>query len=174
MKNRIFTVGFLLLFAAALPLAGCSVQPNGGAQLPNPIVEVENSAAFDKLGLSIDAPEGATDATYSVIDNRLAQVQFSLNGASYTYRTAVSEDETEDISGVNEEFEEEENAMNVDGADWWAIIVVKTIKSGGYLASWQYDKHLFTLYTPDQPGTEAFSELAIQLAQDAYRSVYDK
>lgn len=174
MKNRIFIIAFALLLAAALPLAGCSAQPNGGAQLPNPIVEVENSAAFDKLGLFIDAPEGATDVTYSIIDDRLAQVQFSLNGSSYTYRTAISDDENEDISGVYEEFEKDENAMSIDGADWWAIIVVKTIKSGGYLASWQYDKHLYTLYTPDQPEAEAFSGLATQLAQSAYHSVYDK
>lgn len=170
-KSRAFIIVFALVFAAAL--AGCSAQPNDGAQLPNPIVEVENSAAFEKLGLSIDAPQGATDVTYSIIDDRLAQVQFSLNGASYTYRTAISDDESEDISGVYEEFGEE-NAMSIDGADWWAIIVVKPIKSGGYLASWQYDKHLFTLYTPDQPEAEAFSELATQLAQSAYHSVYDK
>ncbi len=173
-KNRAFIIVFALLFAAALPLAGCTTQQNTGAQLPNPVVEVENSAAFEKLGLSIDAPKDATDMTYSIIDDRLAQVQFSLDGASYTYRTAVSDDENEDISGIYEEFEEEENAMSIDGADWWAIIVVKTIKSGGYLASWQYDKHLFTLYTPDQPEAEAFSELATELAQSAYHSVYDK
>ena len=175
MKNkRTFIILFALMFAAALPLTGCSTKQNTGAQIPNPIVEVQDSQAFEKLGLSITPPEGATDVTYSIIADRTAQIQFSLDGASYTYRTAISDDENEDISGVYEEFEEEENAMSVDGADWYAIIVVKTIKSGGYLASWHYDKHLFTLYTPDKVEAETFNSLSTKLAESAYRSVYSK
>jgi uncharacterized lipoprotein YajG len=53
-------------------------------QLPNPIVDVESSADFEPLGVSITTPEGAENVTYSIIANVTAQINFTLDGRAYT------------------------------------------------------------------------------------------
>lgn len=169
MKKTLFIIFALVLTAA---LYGCkpATPPEPQAGLPNPIVEVEDASDFEKLGVSIDAPEGATDVRYSIISDKLAQVDFTLDGASYTYRAAITEDEEEDISGVYETFDEE-SAISVDGLDWYAIIVIKSNEAGkGALASWQYLPAQFTLYTPDSVDSETITNLATLLAEKAYRS----
>ena len=168
MKKTLFII-LALVFTAAL--SGCkpAAEPEPQVGLPNPIVEVESASDFEKIGVSIDAPEGATNVGYSIISDKLAQVHFTLDGVAYTYRAAITQDEDEDISGVYETFDEE-SAISVDGLDWYAIIVIKSNGTGkGAFASWQYLPAQFTLYTPDSVDTETFTELATALAEKAYR-----
>lgn len=169
MKKTLYILLALMLTAM---LSGCkpATEPEPQVGLPNPIVEIEDASDFGKTGVSIDAPEGATDIRYSIISDQLAQVDFTLDGVTYTYRAAITENEDEDISGVYETFDEE-SAISVDGLDWYAIIVVKTMKDGnGALASWQYLPAQFTLYTADSVDAETITNLATVLAEKAYRS----
>jgi hypothetical protein len=136
--------------------------------IPNPIVEVSDASAFDELGLPIDAPEGAENVRYSIISGEIAQVNFTLDGADYTYRAANSE---EDISGVYETFDDVEKSIEADGEDWSASITVKTVKDGdGALATWRYGSVQFSLYTPDEVSADAMGAVATQLAKNGYRS----
>lgn len=169
MKKTLFII---LALVFTLALSGCKpaaeTEPQTG--LPNPIVEVGSASDFEKIGVYIDAPEGATDVRYSILSDQLAQVDFKLDGANYTYRAAITEDEEEDISGVYKTFDEE-SAISIDGLDWYAIIVIKSNQTGkGALASWQYLPAQFTLYTPDSVDSETITNLATVLAEKAFRS----
>ena len=186
MKKTGFIIASLAL-GAVLAVSGCAQQavppvapteaPAGtptapvetpGTALPNPVVEVESAADFEALGVKIDAPEGATDVSYRIIGDKLAEITFTLDGVTYTYRSANTGTE-EDISGVYTEFEERSD-IAVDGADWYAIININTNKDAGALATWQYLPVQFSLYTKDKADTDAFTNLATDLAHAAFQA----
>ncbi len=176
MKRPILLIASLA-FAALLAVSGCSqklvppLEPtpveSPATGLPNPIVEVESAADFEKLNVKIDAPEGATDVSYRIISDTIAEITFTLDGVTYTYRSANTGTE-EDISGVYTEFEERSD-ISVDGMDWYAIININTNKDAGALARWQYLPVQFSLYTEDHVETDAFTEFVTDLAYRAYK-----
>lgn len=77
------TLGFLSPFltrggeADAPPLMGGS-----------PFEDVSGPEAFEVLGFTIDAPEGAENPSYCIYDGAIARVDFTLDGNSYTYEAA--------------------------------------------------------------------------------------
>ncbi len=166
----------ILLAAALLTAAGCTgtqtdgeAQDGDGVQIPNPIVEVEDAAAFEELGISFDAPEGAADVVYSIISDEIAQIQFTYGGRAYTYRASCVTD-IEDMHGVYETFDDTEQGVEADGADWYASVRIRTVDGGksGALASWSYDPVNYTLWTADEVDTEAISALAVGLAEGVF------
>lgn len=177
MKKAISCLLVLTLPAAFL-LSGCGAPEQtddqndiGIVSVPNPIVEAEDASALAELGLPIDAPGGAANVRYSIIGGEIAQVNFTLDGAEYTYRAARSE---EDISGVYETFDDIEQGIEADGEDWCASITVKTVKDGGgALAGWRFDPVQFSLYTPDDISADAMGAVATRLAEQSYRSFVD-
>ncbi len=161
MKKVIIFVAVLL---GVVLLYACSAQPEN-VGLPNPVVEADDASAFDELGLPINAPAGAENIQHSIIDNKIAQIQFASDGISYTYRAAHTAD---DISGVYETFEEAQMVL-VDAKDWTAAIEIKMIKDGtGGLASWRFDQTAFTLFTPDSVSSETLTHTAMELAEKAF------
>lgn len=52
----------------------------------NPFVEAESADAFKLLSITLDAPDGAQEVSYAVIDGELAEVGFTLDGKSYIAR----------------------------------------------------------------------------------------
>ena len=77
------TIGFLHPFFAR---DGEGEEPPvmGGS----PFEDVQSAADFERLGFSIDAPEGAEEVSYCILDGEIAQVNFTLDGHSYLYRAA--------------------------------------------------------------------------------------
>ena len=69
----------------------------GGVQIANPIVEVENADEFDSIGIEMDAPAGAENCDYLMIDDEIACVEFDLDSHHYTLRASK---ESGDISGL--------------------------------------------------------------------------
>lgn len=59
---------------------------------------VQSSADFEKLGFVIDAPEGAAEVTYCILDGEIAQVDFTQDSHKFTYRAAKLDG---DFSGAN-------------------------------------------------------------------------
>ena len=166
-------LGIALLSAFLLAgLTGCAkptaeLPPEASVQIPNPVVEVDGADAFAALGLSLDAPDSAQQVCYSIISNELAQVQFALDGRSYTYRGAKTK---EDISGVYETFDDSSLALEADGDGFCASITVKTIQkgAGGGLATWSYDDAQYSLFTPDSITGEELGEFAVSLAEKLF------
>lgn len=61
-----------------------------GMGLANPFVPVENAQALAAgLGLTLDAPAGAENTAYSLMDGTMGQVSFELGGAAYTLRAQL-------------------------------------------------------------------------------------
>lgn len=152
---------------------GCAKEPAAApedaeapaAGIPNPVAEQPNAAALASFGYGIDAPENATNVRYSIISDKIAQVQFTLSEREYTYRAA---DEAEgDISGVYETFDEEAFAMETDADGWYSSVTVRSIKGGegGALASFAYPPRQYTLFTPDAITAEEMGGIASALAE---------
>ena len=66
----------------------------------SPFEDIDGPEGFEKLGFSIDAPEGAEDVTYCILDGEIAQVDFTLDSHKFTYRAAKLDG---DFSGANGE-----------------------------------------------------------------------
>ena len=61
--------------------------------------EVEDAAAFAGLSVLLDAPEGAQDVRYAILDEQVACVDFRLDGIRYTLH-AWAENSTPSSAGV--------------------------------------------------------------------------
>ncbi len=133
------------------------------SQLPNPIVEVDGSADFAPLGVSITAPEGAESVTYSIIADVTAQINFTLDGRTYAYRAAKT---TDDISGVYETFDETQETFDLDATDFSVSVLVRTIGGGanGALATWSLDGVAYSLYSADASTIDSMSDTALLCA----------
>ena len=145
--------------AAPSPTPAATAEPT--TQIPNPIVEVEGAADFSDLGFIITPYQQADSASYSIIGGKVAQIIFTLDGKTYTYRGAVT---TEDISGVYETFDESQ-PFDLEGPDFTLNIAVKTINGGanGALAEWTYEDVRYSFYTPDSTSFEEMTDVLLPI-----------
>ena len=96
---------FLCLLSLLL-LVGCSSnitedETEESTNMVNPVVEVDSLEIInDTLGCYMTAPGvmGSEDISYSIINDKIGQYVFSVNGYEYTYR--FENDTTDDISGI--------------------------------------------------------------------------
>ena len=54
----------------------------------SPFEDIDGPMGFEKLGFTIDAPEGAENLYYCIYDGEIARVDFTLNDHEYTYEAA--------------------------------------------------------------------------------------
>ena len=136
--------------------------PEAQAEIPNPIVEVEGSADFSDLGFIITPHQQADSESYSIIGGKVAQINFTLDGKSYTYRGAVT---TEDISGVYETFDPDPQSLDLEGPGFKISLVVKTIDGGasGALAEWSYEDVRYTCYTSDPTDFDEMTDVLLPI-----------
>ena len=67
--------------------------------MPNPIVEVDSAEAFAELGVSLSIPGGAENVRYSIIDGKIAQVDFKYGEHEYCLRGSKTESDFAGIEG---------------------------------------------------------------------------
>ena len=79
-------------------------------ELPNPMVEVKDVLAFETIGVHMVLPEGAEDTSFFIINQEVADAQFTLDGVAYTYRAS---DTAEDFAGIFERFKDEAITQNL-------------------------------------------------------------
>ena len=171
MKSTIAIITVLILAAALL--GGCTQQTqqptaqatDQSAGIPNPIVEVDGSAAFEQqLGISLEAPENAMDAAYSIINKALAQINFTLDSAEFTYRASNT---TDDISGIYGDFDKEVTTQDIDGVSESTQITIKTMTDESFiLAIWFVGETQYSLSADKTVGADAFKDLAVSLAKN--------
>lgn len=151
---------------ATAPLESEAISPEATAnpqvELPNPVVEVEGSADFSDLGFIITPHQQAQDARYSIIGGKIAQIVFTLDGETFTYRGAVTTDE---ISGVYELFDPLPQSLDLEGPGFKVSIVVKTIGGGakGALAEWSYEDVRYSFYTPDETNFDQLTDVLLPI-----------
>ena len=84
------------------------------ANMPNPMHEVTREEMTDVLGIDLEAPAGAKDAVYYIIDDgansKIAQLSFVMDGKEYTYR-AQATDSTEGYDNTGNYFTPEGEAQ---------------------------------------------------------------
>lgn len=150
--------------AAASPVPAATPVPSAepSAALPNPVVEVEGYEDFYALGFVITPFEGADSIRYSIIDNTIAQIIFTTDGDTYTYRAAMT---NSDISGVYETFDALPQSLDLQGAGFEVTVLIRTVDGGdnGALAEWEYDGVRYSLYTPDHTGYEALTDVLLPI-----------
>ena len=152
--------------SAQLPLDTASpvpvATPEPEVALPNPIVSVESAIDFYDLGFIITPHQLADTAEYSIIAGKVAQIIFTLNRATFTYRGAVTQ---EDISGVFESFDPLPQSMLLVGPGFEVNVVVKTIGGGarGALAEWSYEDVRYTFYTPDSTDFDDITDVLLPI-----------
>lgn len=72
--------------------------PEPPLDLYTPYETVESAEDFQKIGISIDAPDGAENIAYAVIDGNIANIDFSLGENNYFVRASG---QSGDFSGVS-------------------------------------------------------------------------
>lgn len=179
----------LLCASLALSLGGCSIigtiadgfkdrvegtgetpapaHTQESAGIPNPMQEVANAAAFSDIGISMDAPEGATDVKYYIINNELAQVNFTLGGFDYTYRASKTQT---DISGVFDTFADAFFMdYEADGATFTAA--AQNASAGGRLVTWSAGGVNYSLWCALAPDDAALSACVLGALEKSFASV---
>ena len=110
----------------------------GSQELPNPMTEVKDVLAFEAIGVHMVLPEGAEDASFFIINQEVADAQFTLEGVAYTYRAY---------------------------GDTSLEVLIKTTDSGGRLASWAWGSTKYTLYTAAQVEDDTITDLTMKLVE---------
>ncbi len=83
-----------------LPVGPSQDPAEGGMLGGNPFVEVESAEAFREIGITLDAPVGAQEVSYALIDGEIAEVRFRLDGKSYLARASAQEGDFSGLSGT--------------------------------------------------------------------------
>lgn len=149
----------VLMMLTAGMLAGCSQEENK-VEVPNPMVEVDGSEAFKKVGAQIEVPAGAVDAKFFIIDDEVAEIQFRFHDAEYSYRASSL---AEDISGVHAEMDGDKR---LSVATTGRNLVVETTAEGGRLAEWEWEPVSYSLYTADEVEDDEISSLVKELVTE--------
>ena len=131
-------------------------------ELPNPMAEVKDVLAFEAIGVHMVLPEGAEDTSFFIINQEVADAQFTLDGVAYTYRAS---DTAEDFAGIFERVKDEAIAQNYDYGETSLEVLIKTTDSGGRLASWEWGSTKYTLYTAAQVDDETITDLTMNLVE---------
>lgn len=140
----------LIIFGAArLIPSSTPVEPDGNnVQIANPFVEADSAEDFKSIAISLDAPDDAKNVRYAIIDNEIVDVQFELNGASFTARASVQSGDFSGLNGSEEELEAIDAAYN-------AVLSVVHIDSEQiYKVTWTNGNANYCLYAADEVQSE--------------------
>ena len=153
-----------LLLGMLVLLGGCSSVNDSGPEIkreeiPDPLVEVEGTQAFARVGADIEAPVGAENARYYVISERIAEIQFSQNGVEYCYQ--ASQDE-EYVNDSRENMQEQEGVQAVVGE---VSIPIQT-KGDKHLAVWRWGNVCYRLESDDPVDEGIMKALVEELARE--------
>ena len=157
MKKKLIWI-MSAVFAVSV-LAGCT-QEEKKVEVPNPMVEVDGSQAFEEVGAQIEVPAGAVDAKFYIINDEVAEIQFRFHDAEFSYRASSL---VQDISGVNLSMESgKERTVEAAGKS----ITIETTSEGGRLAEWEREPKAYSLYTADEVEDTVIESLVKDLAME--------
>ena len=120
-----------------------------GMQLVNPFVAVESAEVFEtELGIHLDAPKGASNVEYSIMDGRMANVHFEAGEHAYVLRAA---DGTEDIAGL---YGEEVKTVTVEDDNKAVLTVIESGSDRFVRVIWFEGDRQFALTNTDGASEE--------------------
>ncbi len=102
MKNKKMISAVLCIVIMLGVLTACGKTPaEEPVGMPNPLKEVSGEQMAAITGLALVAPEGASGVKYFTINDKTAQLVFTLDGREYTYRAEpTGELKAYDLSGM--------------------------------------------------------------------------
>ena len=153
-----------LLLGMLVLLGGCSSLNDSEPEIkreeiPDPLVEVEGTQAFARVGADIEAPVGAENARYYIISERVAEIQFSQYGVEYCYQ--ASQDE-EPGGNSQEDAREQESVQAVVGD---VSIPIQT-QGDSHLAVWRWGSMCYRLESDDPVDEGIMKALVEELARE--------
>lgn len=120
----------------------------GGVMVANPFTEVEDSSAFEKLGITLKAPADAENIGYTIIDGGIAQVTFTIYGHEYTLRASYQEG---DFTGV---YGKEKSSEIIDSRNSACMYVVSSGMEEWFKVYWTDGKVNYYLINLDGAGQD--------------------
>ena len=135
----LIVLGITRFFPAKAPTEPSENNVLGG----NPFVAVQSADDFKPLSITLDAPEGAKEVSYAIIDGQIADVSFTLNKKSFTVRASA---QNGDFSGLNGEVTSTET---IDAKNNAVLTVIQTDIGTYYKITWTNGKINFCLFGTD-------------------------
>lgn len=121
-----------------------------------PFEDVDGPEGFEKLGFTIDAPEGAENVTYCIYDGEIARVDFTLDGHGYTYEAAK-------LDGNFSRVEGEAVGSTALNAEYGAVL--DRVSPDTWRAHWNRDDVSYYLTNFDGAEESAITEVANALME---------
>ena len=129
-------IAVFMAVSVMFTLAACSKEPEleNDVQVKNPIVSVESAKEFESLDISLDALEGATEQSYSIINNEIAQIKFLFDEKQLTLRGSKIKSGDEQ-HGMYVDFKDEKTVIDADGDNYsYSVEVMMIDQSDGAVA----------------------------------------
>lgn len=111
----------------------------------NPFAAADGPEDFKAIGITLDAPAGAENAAYFIIDSKIAVVNFAVNGKKYEARASGQRGDFSGLVGSEEELEIVDAQSNA---------ILYRVEAAGtyYKITWTDGRVNFCLYGTDGAG----------------------
>jgi hypothetical protein len=148
--------------ASSAPASSSQSGPaSQSGQVVNPLREVFSLADLNALGMKMSLPVEATQPSYYLIGDAVAEVDFIVNDTRFTYRGSPSET---DIAGVYEDFSDAQTTSAArDGVQ--TTLTIDVAPSGTLRATWSWPEGSYALTATGSVPRQSFTDIALQLAQ---------
>lgn len=121
----------------------------------NPFAEASSAEDFKKLGITLDAPGGSENVRYSIIDEKIANINFTFEEHEFCLSAAERED---DFSGL---FGEERSKKTLENG---AVLTILSDEAGTYSkVSFKKEKIAYYLCNVDGAESELVEKLALEV-----------
>lgn len=120
--NKILKWALPIAACAAIVIIGVKLLPNGSTasendgsvvEIANPFEPVESASVFaEKLGIELDAPDGASNVEYTLVDGNMANIDFEYSGHFYTLRASGQSGDFSGLNGIDAGTEQIDSASN--------------------------------------------------------------
>lgn len=127
----------------------------------NPFADVDGADAFWELGINLDAPSGAENISYSIIDGEIAHISFELDGHEYILRASY---QSGDFTGI---YGEEMSAEIIDAKSSACLYVIEDRDKNYIKVHWSDGKINYYLANTDGADEEAVKNISIELIDRA-------
>ena len=148
----------ILCFMSVLILIFCTAC-SGSAVLEETSVPADNIDELSaRIGIEMSLPDGAGNVQYSIINDLIAQVQFTYNGIVFTHRSSKAYSGPA-LYGIEKQYTIIETITV--GEDVEAVLT--SFKDGATLVEWYENGNHHSLYSAKVIGTDVLTEIIEKL-----------
>ena len=149
----------VIVGTARLNLGKTPVVTDEGMLATVPFTAVESADDFAEIGIELDAPEGAEDIFYSIIDGKIASVTFTYEEKSYEVRAS---EQSGDFSGIVTEGSEISDGESIDAKSGAVLYKITSGDDEYTLIAWsdgRVNYRLFGVIPSEKVGGDEIAEV---------------